>query len=44
MDDEWEAKVSDAVKEQEREKLRTAELEAKNWEASIGQFEKMKIE
>jgi hypothetical protein len=24
--------------------LRTAELEARNWEASIGQFEKMKIE
>ena len=44
MDDEWEQKVSDAVKEQEREKLKTAELEAKNWEASIEQFEKMKIE
>lgn len=43
MDAEWEQKVSDAVKEQEREKLRTAELEAKNWEASIAQFEKMKI-
>jgi valyl-tRNA synthetase len=28
MDDEWEQKVSDAVKEQEKEKLRTAELEA----------------
>jgi valyl-tRNA synthetase len=43
MDDEWEQKVSDAVKEQEREKLKTAELEAKNWEASIEQFEKMKL-
>ncbi|EFQ92380.1 hypothetical protein PTNB73_09823 [Pyrenophora teres f. teres] len=44
MDDEWEQKVSDAVKEQEKEKLKAAELEAKNWEASIQQFEKMKIE
>lgn len=44
MDDEWEQKVSDAVKEQEKEKLRTAELEARNWEASIEQFQKMKIE
>ncbi|KAF1832391.1 hypothetical protein BDW02DRAFT_625714 [Decorospora gaudefroyi] len=44
MDDEWEEKVSDAVKEQEREKLKTAELEARNWEASIEQFEKMKLE
>lgn len=44
MDAEWEQKVSDAVKEQETEKLKTAELEAKNWEASIAQFERMKIE
>lgn len=44
MDNDWEEKVSDVVKEQEREKLKAAELEAKNWEASIAQFEKMKIE
>jgi valyl-tRNA synthetase len=44
MDDEWEEKVSDAVKEQEKERLKTAELEARNWEASIEQFQKMKLE
>lgn len=36
MDNDWEEKVSDVVKEQEREKLKAAELEAKNWEASSG--------
>jgi valyl-tRNA synthetase len=44
MDGEWEEKVSSAVKEMEREKLRAAEVEARNWEASIGQFERLKIE
>ncbi len=43
MDAEWEEKVSDVVKDQEREKLKTAELEAKNWEASIEQFQKLKL-
>ena len=44
MDKDWEDKVSDAVKEQEKEKLKTAELEAKNWEASIEQFQSLKLE
>lgn len=44
MDNDWEEKVSDVVKEQEREKLRAAELEAKNWEASIEQFQTLKLE
>ncbi|KAF2850797.1 valyl-tRNA synthetase-like protein [Plenodomus tracheiphilus IPT5] len=44
MDKEWEEKVSDAVKEVEREKLKAAELEAKNWEASIEQFQSLKLE
>lgn len=44
MDQEWEEKVSDVVKDQEREKLKTAELEAKNWEASIEQFQSLKLE
>lgn len=43
MDGEWEAKVSEAVKETEREKLKAAEVEGKNWEASISQFEKLRI-
>lgn len=44
MDKEWHEKVSDAVKEQEREKLKAAELEARNWEASIEQFQGLKLE
>ncbi|KAI8940143.1 hypothetical protein NX059_003856 [Plenodomus lindquistii] len=44
MDAEWEEKVSDVVKEFEREKLKAAELEAKNWEASIAQFQSLKLE
>ena len=44
MDHEWEEKVSDVVKEQERSKLKDAETEARNWEASIEQFERLKLE
>lgn len=44
MDSEWEAKVSEAVKETEKEKLKAAEVEGRNWEASIQQFSRMKIE
>jgi valyl-tRNA synthetase len=44
MDADWEAKVSDAVREQEKEKLKAAETESRNWEASIEQFEKLKLE
>lgn len=44
MDAEWEEKVSGAVKEQEKEKLKAAEIEARNWQASIEQFERLKIE
>ena len=43
MDRNWEAKVSEAVKETEREKLRAAELEAGNFEKSIAQCEKLRI-
>ena len=43
MDAEWEEKVSDVVKEQEKEKLRAAEIEGRNWQASIEQFEKLKL-
>jgi valyl-tRNA synthetase len=42
MDASWEAKVSEAVKDTEQEKLRAAELEADNFEKSIAQFEKLK--
>ncbi|PSN69580.1 valyl-tRNA synthetase-like protein [Corynespora cassiicola Philippines] len=44
MDPEWEEKVSDSVKETEKEKLKAAEIEGRNWEASIQQFERLKIE
>lgn len=44
MDEAWEAKVSEAVKEVEREKLRAAEVEGRNWEKSIEQFERLKLE
>ena len=43
MDADWEEKVSDVVKEQEKEKLRAAEIEGSNWQASIEQFEKLKL-
>ncbi|KAF2807522.1 uncharacterized protein BDZ99DRAFT_393066, partial [Mytilinidion resinicola] len=44
MDKSWEAKVSEAVKETEREKLRAAELEGGNFaKSSIAQFEMLKI-
>ena len=43
MDADWEEKVSDVVKEQEKEKLRAAEIEGRNWQASIEQFEKLKL-
>jgi valyl-tRNA synthetase len=39
----WEAKVSEAVKEMEREKLRGAELEGRNWQKSLEQFERLKL-
>ncbi|KAF2204598.1 valyl-tRNA synthetase-like protein, partial [Delitschia confertaspora ATCC 74209] len=39
----WEEKVSGAVKEMERERLRGAEVESRNWEMSIQQFERLKI-
>ena len=44
MDKEWEEKVSDVVKDQEKGKLRDAETEARNWQASIEQFERLKLE
>jgi valyl-tRNA synthetase len=44
MDDEWEQKVSDVVKDQEKSKLKDAETEARNWQASIEQFERLKLE
>jgi valyl-tRNA synthetase len=44
MDKEWEEKVSDVVKELERSKLKDAETEARNWQASIEQFESLKLE
>ncbi|KAF2869575.1 valyl-tRNA synthetase [Massariosphaeria phaeospora] len=43
MDEEWEEKVSEAVKEMERERLRAAELERGNFEKSIEQFLGLKI-
>ncbi|KAF1959129.1 valyl-tRNA synthetase-like protein [Byssothecium circinans] len=44
MDSEWEAKVSEAVKDIEKEKLKDAEAEGRNLEKSLEQFEKMKLE
>ncbi|KAF2132681.1 valyl-tRNA synthetase-like protein [Dothidotthia symphoricarpi CBS 119687] len=44
MDVDWEGKVSDVVKEQEKEKLKGAEIEARNWQASIEQFHSLKLE
>ncbi|KAF2750725.1 valyl-tRNA synthetase-like protein [Sporormia fimetaria CBS 119925] len=44
MDAEWEEKVSPAVQEVEREKLRAVETEARNWEGSLRQFESLKLE
>jgi valyl-tRNA synthetase len=43
MDANWEARVSNAVREQEKEKLKTAETERRNREASIGQFKRPKL-
>ncbi|RMZ67579.1 hypothetical protein GMOD_00001526 [Pyrenophora seminiperda CCB06] len=43
MDESWELKVSEAVKEAERDKLRAAELDSSNIEKSIAQFEELKI-
>lgn len=40
----WEGKASDAVKEAEREKLRAAEVEGRNWEGTLEQFERMRLE
>ena len=40
---DFEEKVSEAVKEIEREKLKAAETESKNLERSIEQFEKLKL-
>ena len=39
----FEEKVSEVVKDMEKEKLKNAEAESKNWEMSIQQFEKLKI-
>jgi valyl-tRNA synthetase len=44
MDEKWEEKASEAVKEMEREKLKAAEVEGRNWQASIEQFMALKIE
>jgi valyl-tRNA synthetase len=44
MDEEWEQKVSDVAKDTEKNKLKDAETEARNWQASIEQFEKLKLE
>lgn len=44
MDKEWEDKVSEAVKEQERERLAAAEVEGRNLQRSLEQFEKLRIE
>lgn len=44
MDDEWEQKVSDVVKDLEKSKLKDAETEARNWQASIEQFKRLKLE
>ena len=40
----WEGKASDVVKEGEREKLRAAEIEGANWEMTLEQFERLKLE
>ncbi|KAF2266081.1 valyl-tRNA synthetase [Lojkania enalia] len=42
--EDFEEKVSEAIKEMEREKLKAAETEGRNWEMSINQFERLKIE
>jgi valyl-tRNA synthetase len=41
--EDYEAKVSEAVKEGEKEKLRAAETEARNLEMSINQFQTLKL-
>ena len=40
----WEEKASDAVKEGEREKLKAAEVDGANWQKTLEQFEKLKLE
>lgn len=42
--EDFETKVSEAVKEMEREKLKAAETECRNWEMSINQFERLRLE
>ncbi|KAJ4287390.1 hypothetical protein N0V90_012789 [Kalmusia sp. IMI 367209] len=44
MDNDWEEKVSEVVKETEREKLKAAEVEGANWQKSLEQFEKLKLD
>ena len=39
----FEEKVPDVVKDLEKERLRSAEAESKNWEMSMQQFERLKI-
>jgi valyl-tRNA synthetase len=43
MDQIWDANVSEAVKEVQREKLRAAELECGNFEKSIAQFKNLRM-
>lgn len=42
--DNWEEKASDVVKEAEREKLKAAEVDGANWQKTLEQFEKLKLE
>lgn len=44
MEAEGGEKVSGAVREGEREKLKVAEAEARNWEMSMRQFAALKLE
>ena len=44
MDNDWEEKVSEVVKEAEREKLKAAEVDGANWQKSLEQFEKLKLD
>jgi len=44
MDEDWTNQVSEVVKEQEREKLRAAQLDGSNWQKSLEQFERLKLE
>ncbi|KAF2762283.1 valyl-tRNA synthetase-like protein [Pseudovirgaria hyperparasitica] len=40
---DWKNKASEAVQEMEREKLKAAEAEQRNWEMSIDQFQRMSL-